>query len=369
MSTRLKNKFLWLLAIITLTGISPISAVALQKSEPVEIELSVLPGLQFNLARFHVRPGQQVKLTFTNTDDMDHNLIITKPGKREEIVKKAAAMGAAGIQNNYIPQDRDILWSIPILHDGQSKSISFAAPEEEGIYPYVCTLPGHGYIMYGALYVNKSGELPPMEKDRHIPPTRMTAEAPNAHHHSPHPYTPTPPYLYRVYMDGAGPAAIAVHLPEKVSYCWDAGSCMFRFAWTGDFIDNSLLWKGHTDARAAILGHVFYTEEQHPALRIGNSDETQSHQFKGYKIRKDGYPEFRYLLNGTEVFECITERKGGNGIVRRFRIPQSKDPVRFYYTEAEGVQHYFNGTLLSGGLLQLTPTEAKEFAIETRITN
>lgn len=369
MSTRLKNKLLLILAFVTLLAVSPISSIALQKSEPIEIELNVLPGLQFNLARFHVHPGQKVKLTFTNTDDMDHNLIITKPGKREDIVKKAAAMGAAGIKNNYVPDDIDILWSTPILHDGQSKTVTFIAPEKEGVYPYVCTLPGHGYIMYGAMYVNKSGDMPPIEKDRNIPPTRTTADSPHTHHHSPHPYTPKPPYLYRVYMEGVGPAAIAVHLPGKTSYCWDAGSCMFRFAWTGDFVDNTLLWKGHKDARSAILGHIFYTEKQSPILRIGNSSGSRSHQFKGYKILKDGYPEFRYLLDGTEVFELITERKGGDGIARRFRIPQSKDSVRLYYTETEGVQHYFNGTRLSGGILHLSATEAKEFTIETHITN
>ena len=38
-------------------------------------------------------------------------------------------------------------------------------------------------------------------------------------------------------MPGAGPAAIAVSLPNDLSYCWDAGSCRLRYAWQGEFLD------------------------------------------------------------------------------------------------------------------------------------
>ena len=38
---------------------------------------------------------------------------------------------------------------------GQSQALSFQAPNEPGIYPYVCTYPGHWRRMYGALYVVK----------------------------------------------------------------------------------------------------------------------------------------------------------------------------------------------------------------------
>ena len=351
MRYHLRHVYLLIIIFVVYFGLNAATTSVLHKEETLKIELNVLPGLQFNLARFHVKPGQRVTLTFTNTDDMDHNLLFTKPGKREEVVEKAAALGSAGIQYNYIPDGSDILWSIPILHNGQSKTITFVAPEDEGIYPYVCTLPGHGYIMYGAMYVNETGEMPNIEKDRNIPPTRMAKDNHSAHHHSPHPYTAKPPYLYRVYIEGAGPAAIAVHLPEKISYCWDAGKCMFRFAWTGDFVDNSLLWKGHKDARSAILGHVFYTEQNMSVLRIGEADREPKFQFKGYKILKDGYPEFRYLSHGIEVFELITERKGGDGIVRTFRIPDLTTPVYFHYTQSENVQHIFKGKALTGRVL------------------
>ena len=75
---------------------------------------------------------------------------------------------------------------------------------------------------------------------------------------NPHPYALIPPYLYHVFIEGASPDAIAVHLPEDLSYAWDAGACRLRFAWKGGFLDMSDLWKGHFDASAKILGDIFY---------------------------------------------------------------------------------------------------------------
>ncbi|ADY51283.1 blue (type 1) copper domain protein [Pseudopedobacter saltans DSM 12145] len=337
-----------------------------QKDKVVEIELNVLPGLQFNLPRFHVKPGQQVKIIFTNTDDMDHNLLIINPGTREKIVQKAMEMGVNGLKNNYVPNDTDILWSTPILHDGQTKTLTFKAPEKEGIYPYVCTLPGHGFIMYGAMYVNSSGIMPPLENDVNVSPSRMHAESPHVHHKPQHPYELRPPYLYRLYIEGSSPAAIAVHLPGKLSYCWDAGECRLRFAWAGDFVDNTKLWKGHKDAQAAILGDIFYTENKNPVIRIGRNAQQKS-QFKGYKIVEGGYPEFHYTINGTDVFELIKELKEGNGIMRSFRVPALKDKLYLNYTSSKNTEYYFNGKKLSGELLELKPDAGAKFNVELRI--
>ncbi len=352
--------FLFLLAIQT------IGSSAFQKGDPTKIELLVLPGLQFNLSRFHVKPGESIELTFTNTDDMDHNLLIINPGKREKVVQKAMDMGVHALKNNYIPDDPDVLWHTPILHDGQSKKLAFKAPDKEGVYPYVCTLPGHGFVMYGAMYVSKDGKMPPIEKDNNVPPTRMKTEDHHLHHKAQHPYTLTPPYLYRLYMEGTGPATIAVHLPEKLSYSWDAGTCMLRFAWKGDFVDNTLLWKGHKDARSVILGDIFYRENQKHVLTIGNAAATPKLEFKGYRIAKGGYPEFKYLINGIEVFELVKEMEGGKGIVRTFRIPKLNDTVTIHLTSATGVQHYWDGKALSNAMLQLSPTEGKHFSIASR---
>ncbi len=48
-----------------------------------DIRIGVLPGrLRFDLEAFAVGPGSKVKLTFVNVDEMQHNLLICKPGEK-----------------------------------------------------------------------------------------------------------------------------------------------------------------------------------------------------------------------------------------------------------------------------------------------
>src|SRR5690606_1026432 len=181
--------------------------------------IAVLPGLQFSIARFSVKPRERIKLILNNTDDMDHNFLIVRPGSRERVVSAANNLGAAGPEANFIPNTADVLWAIPVTAPHEAKSIVFNAPEQEGIYPYVCTYPGHGAIMFGAMYVSQSGKMPELKTDTTIPNIRRGEDSGPHYVHlgsdhetvpQLHAYNPTPPYHYRVFIDGASPAAIAV---------------------------------------------------------------------------------------------------------------------------------------------------------------
>jgi hypothetical protein len=77
---------------------------------------------------------------FANTDDMSHNLVITKPGAREQVVTEALKLGKKGPQMNYIPKSRLVLWSIPVLSPDQVKSIIFTAPKETVMPGYIYEL-------------------------------------------------------------------------------------------------------------------------------------------------------------------------------------------------------------------------------------
>src|SRR5688500_18054007 len=246
----------------------PLLCIILATAQPAApvttISLNVKAGLQFDIVRFRVNPGAKVKIILTNTDDMSHNLLITKPGTRLKVVNAALQLGEKGPAMSYIPRLPEVLFSIPVVAPNDIGSVTFTAPSAPGVYPYVCTLPGHGFVMYGAIYVTKNPVLPDIKKDLHIPPSRRNEDkssqvAVNDDAHAGHvatkpkalhPYTPKAPYLYRVFITGASPAAIAVSLPGSVSYCWDAGTCHLRFAWQGGFLDNSDLWKGKGDAEA-----------------------------------------------------------------------------------------------------------------------
>jgi len=340
------------------------------------INLSAISGMQFDVVRFNVKPGVKVRINFTNTDDMSHNFLVTKPGTRLDVVNQALKLEEKGPEMNYIPKSADVLWSIPVVSINQSATLTFQAPSQTGAYPYVCTYPGHGFIMYGVMYVTNESTMPDLKTDLNIPPARreeksvpsaqsasMSAD-PNAKtHHANHPYENVPPFFYRIFMDDSGPASIAVNLPQGISYCWDTGSCRLRYAWSGGFLDNSAIWKGHIDANAKILGPIFYRENSEFPIVIGNIDEVPEAKFKGYKLI-DKYPEFHYQLNGIDVYELIKPKEDGNGIVRNFRIPNAGSTVWFSSKSTNGSEVYTTsaGTLIDGKV-KLSPQEARQFTV------
>jgi putative heme-binding domain-containing protein len=102
-----------------------------------------------------VQAGRPVEFRLTNTDNMPHNFAVVVPGSLVEVGELAEATGrdADAVARNFIPKSDKILVSSRLLQPEQSDSIFFEVPQEPGIYPYVCTYPGHWRRMYGALYV------------------------------------------------------------------------------------------------------------------------------------------------------------------------------------------------------------------------
>jgi hypothetical protein len=72
------------------------------------------------------------------------------------IAKQAWAMGAEAVAKHYVPDSAQVLVATKIVNPGESETLFFRAPKEHGVYPYVCTLPGHAMTMMGALYVGVS---------------------------------------------------------------------------------------------------------------------------------------------------------------------------------------------------------------------
>jgi azurin len=317
------------------------------------ITIKALVGLKYDVTTFNVKPGADVTITLNNVSDMAHNLLITKPGARENVVKAALQLGGKGPEMNFTPQTDDVLWSIPIISPGQTASVKFKAPQEEGVYPYVCTYPGHGFVMFGEMHVTTADELPAAPAKTNTSTAKV----------GPHPYELIPPYLYHLFIDGASPAAIAVHLPKKLSYCWDMTTCSMRFAWSGDFIDMTDLWKGHFDASAKVLGEIFYRSNEEFPIRIGDATKMPAVKYKGYRLI-NRYPEFHYTVDGTDVYELIKPKEDGFGLIREFRIPNANEKISLNLkTQNNSVKYENSAGRFENSSLILTSSEAKQFSI------
>ena len=130
--------------------------------ENVEVvRISCLPErMKYSVERFTVRTGQPVKLIFSNPDATDHNLVIVEPEALEEVGMAANEMAkeAGNARSDFVPPDKEhlIIGYAPMIgptRGSQVHVLRFEAPKEPGIYPYVCTFPGHWVVMTGEMVV------------------------------------------------------------------------------------------------------------------------------------------------------------------------------------------------------------------------
>ncbi|MEE3179423.1 MAG: plastocyanin/azurin family copper-binding protein, partial [Verrucomicrobiota bacterium] len=122
-----------------------------------EVKISCIPErLLFTRDRFEVKAGQPVKLIFTNPDATRHNLLILEHNTSIETIGIAAnemAKSPEGVKKHFIPDDKRILHATRLLDPHSSETLRFLAPEKPGIYPYLCTFPGHWVLMKGEMIV------------------------------------------------------------------------------------------------------------------------------------------------------------------------------------------------------------------------
>jgi putative heme-binding domain-containing protein len=102
-----------------------------------------------------VKAGKPVEFIFENTDLMPHNFVIGTPGALEELGKlaEASAQQPAFAARHFVPNSPKVLLGSILLQPREIQKLSFVAPARPGVYPYVCTYPGHWMRMHGALYV------------------------------------------------------------------------------------------------------------------------------------------------------------------------------------------------------------------------
>ncbi|MCH8829459.1 MAG: HEAT repeat domain-containing protein [Planctomycetes bacterium] len=123
-----------------------------------------------------VQAGKPVEFRFSNTDNMPHNFAIVLPGAMEEIgqLAEATARDKDAKQRHFIPRSDKILLASRLLEPGQFQTLSFIAPKTPGIYPYVCTYPGHWRRMFGALYVVADPEAYRADPQRYLAAHKLT---------------------------------------------------------------------------------------------------------------------------------------------------------------------------------------------------
>jgi putative heme-binding domain-containing protein len=116
---------------------------------------TVIEQMLYDKERIVVQAGKPFEIHFENTDTMPHNLVILQPGSLEEIgeLGEKTATQPGAMAREYVPPSKKVLVASRLVQPRQSQRLAWTAPAKPGVYPYVCTYPGHWRRMHGALYV------------------------------------------------------------------------------------------------------------------------------------------------------------------------------------------------------------------------
>lgn len=160
------------------------------------------------------------------------------------------------------------------------------------------------------------------------------------------------PTIYRNFISGLSPRAIAVGYPEQGNLAWDANQLCLTLLWKGAFIDASKHWIGRGPGNQGPLGDEVLTFESFAPIAMLSTPQaawpTQAtrelgYKFLGYRLVAEGRPSFRYRLGDTTVEDTfIPEQTDGrfSGFTRQLRIitnaGQTENSKGFYFRVASG---------------------------------
>jgi len=157
----------------------------------------------------------------------------------------------------------------------------------------------------------------------------------------------TEPVMYRNFIQGAGPRAIAVAYPAKVNIAFDADEMRLALIWQGAFVDAAKHWIGRGPGFQMPLGDSpvtlpngpsFATLDKPNAAWPSQSAKELGFKFRGYRFTSDRHPIFRYTYMTTRIEDFITAVKGmpTGRLKRTLDITTGKSAGNLWFRAAVG---------------------------------
>ena len=126
--------------------------------------------------------------------------------------------------------------------------------------------------------------------------------------------------IYRNFIQGAGPRAIAVGSPEGLHYAFDANELRLALIWQGAFMNAARHWTGRGQGFEPPAGQAVKSIVPGlPIATLGSDDATwpsasamdlDNYRFRGYRLLGDyRYPEFIYQAGSVRVSDLIIARQ------------------------------------------------------------
>ncbi len=116
----------------------------------VEIE-SLGNQMKYNVVQIKAKPSTTLLIKFTNNASMEimkHNIVVLN----DESAIEEVGLAALNAENN-LPDHESIIAATEMIGPGGTTELVVSIPDTPGVYPYICTFPGHYQVMQGKIIV------------------------------------------------------------------------------------------------------------------------------------------------------------------------------------------------------------------------
>lgn len=164
--------------------------------------------------------------------------------------------------------------------------------------------------------------------------------------------------IYRNFIEGAGPRAIAVGYPERLHLAFDANGLALAMMWQGEFIDAGRHWNDRGVGYQPPAGdNILRMHAGAPFEKLSGADAAWptkaarelGWRFKGYKLTRDDRPTFLYSREGLSItdFPNPVERGRETVMTRKFTVTGAGEgPLTYRAAVANKIE------ALPGGVFQ-----------------
>jgi azurin len=111
------------------------------------VELTGGDDMKFSTTAIQAKPGETLHIVLKSTGTvpkvaMAHNFVALKAGVD---AAKFSQDAMTAKDTDYVPAARkaDVLGATKLAGPGETVEVTFKAPAKAGVYPYLCTFPGH----------------------------------------------------------------------------------------------------------------------------------------------------------------------------------------------------------------------------------
>lgn len=111
------------------------------------VELTGGDDMKYSTTAIQAKPGETLHIVLKSTGTvpkmaMAHNFVALKAGVDAAKFSQDAMMAK---DTDYVPEARkaDVLGSTKLAGPGETVEVTFKVPAKPGVYPYLCTFPGH----------------------------------------------------------------------------------------------------------------------------------------------------------------------------------------------------------------------------------